>query len=57
MIKDESVLLSTLNLLTQKPCIYAANVCESDLRTKVKFIKRSYNVWIYSLWREVEIFT
>ena len=44
MIKDESVLLSTLNLLTQQPCIYAANVCESDLRTKVKFIKRSYNV-------------
>jgi obg-like ATPase 1 len=32
--EDESVLLSTLNLLTQKPCIYAANVCESDLRTK-----------------------
>jgi len=32
--EEESLLLSTLNLLTQKPCIYAANVCESDLRTK-----------------------
>jgi ribosome-binding ATPase YchF (GTP1/OBG family) len=32
--EEESALLSTLNLLTQKPCIYAANVCESDLRTE-----------------------
>ena len=39
MIQEESALLSTLNLLTQKPCIYAANVCESDLRTEVKLVK------------------
>jgi len=33
-IKDERMMLTGLNLLTQKSCIYAANVSESDLRTK-----------------------
>lgn len=32
--EDERMMLTGLNLLTQKSCIYAANVSESDLRTK-----------------------
>ena len=28
-------MLSNLNLLTMKPCIYAANVSENDLANKV----------------------
>jgi ribosome-binding ATPase YchF (GTP1/OBG family) len=38
-IKDERMMLTGLNLLTQKSCIYAANVSESDLRTKVSSSK------------------
>lgn len=37
--EDERMMLTGLNLLTQKSCIYAANVSESDLRTKVSSSK------------------
>jgi len=33
--QEEQTMLSNLNLLTMKPCIYAANVSENDLANKV----------------------
>jgi ribosome-binding ATPase YchF (GTP1/OBG family) len=33
---DDSSIIAELNLLTLKPCIYAANVSESDLKDQVK---------------------
>jgi ribosome-binding ATPase YchF (GTP1/OBG family) len=33
--EEEQTMVSDLNLLTMKPCIYAANVSENDLANKV----------------------
>lgn len=36
LLQDDSSIIAELNLLTLKPCIYAANVSESDLKDQVK---------------------